>query len=195
VTAEAGAASGSTAKGAGTIGAMAAELGVSRDMVSKWRSRFLRDRLEGRIRPLLAGNDSGCRMIFGGKQMQKVDVQLEDDLTGGPADETLAFGVDGRDYEIDLNAKHAATFRRQLGAFVERARLVPRHRWRSTPRSAATRERSRQIRAWAERRGFEVAEHGRLPAHVVQEYERAHADAQPAMRERRIASSRTRRKH
>jgi transposase len=31
----------------GTIGAVAAELGVSRDMVSKWRSRFLRDRLEG----------------------------------------------------------------------------------------------------------------------------------------------------
>jgi transposase len=31
----------------GTIGAVAAELGVSRDMVSKWRSRFLHDRLEG----------------------------------------------------------------------------------------------------------------------------------------------------
>jgi transposase len=31
----------------GAIGEVAAELGVSRDMVSKWRSRFLRDRLEG----------------------------------------------------------------------------------------------------------------------------------------------------
>jgi transposase len=31
----------------GTIGAVAAELGVSRDMVSKWRSRFVRERLEG----------------------------------------------------------------------------------------------------------------------------------------------------
>ena len=31
----------------GTIGEVAADLGVSRDMVSKWRSRFLRDRLEG----------------------------------------------------------------------------------------------------------------------------------------------------
>lgn len=29
----------------GTIGSVAGELGVSRDMVSKWRSRFLRDRL------------------------------------------------------------------------------------------------------------------------------------------------------
>jgi transposase len=31
----------------GTIGEAAADLGVSRDAVSKWRSRFLRDRLEG----------------------------------------------------------------------------------------------------------------------------------------------------
>jgi transposase len=31
----------------GTIGVVAGELGVSRDMVSKWRGRFLRDRLEG----------------------------------------------------------------------------------------------------------------------------------------------------
>ena len=31
----------------GTIGAVAGELGVSRDMVSKWRGRFLRDRLGG----------------------------------------------------------------------------------------------------------------------------------------------------
>jgi hypothetical protein len=126
--------------------------------------------------------------------MQKVQVQLKDDLTGGPADETLMFGVDGRDYEIDLNAKHAASFRKQLAAFVERARRVPRRRHRTAPRSAASRERSRQIRAWAERRGFDVAEHGRLPAQVVQEYESAHTDARPATRERGIASSRTKRK-
>jgi transposase len=31
----------------GTIGAVAAELGVSRDMVSKWRGRFLAERLKG----------------------------------------------------------------------------------------------------------------------------------------------------
>jgi transposase len=31
----------------GTIGSVAAELGVLRDMMSKWRGRFLRDRLEG----------------------------------------------------------------------------------------------------------------------------------------------------
>ena len=127
--------------------------------------------------------------------MQKVEVQLEDDLTGGPADETVVFGVDGRDYQIDLNAKHAASFRKQLAAFVKRARLVAPRRARGTARSAASRERSRQIRAWAERQGFEIAEHGRLPAHIVQEYERAHREARPAGRGRSIASSRTKRRH
>ena len=112
--------------------------------------------------------------------MQKLEVQLEDDLTGGPADETIVFGVDGRDFEIDLNAKHAASLRKQLAAFVDRARPVRTHRPRESARTSATRERSREIRSWAEEQGFEVADHGRLPANVVAEYERAHSSAQPA---------------
>ena len=39
---------------------------------------------------------------------QKVSVVLEDDLTGGPAEQTVRFAFDGTDYEIDLNAKNAA---------------------------------------------------------------------------------------
>jgi hypothetical protein len=126
--------------------------------------------------------------------MQKVEVQLEDDLTGGPADETVRFGVDRRDYQIDLSAKHAATFRKQVAAFVERARLVTSRRSRGTVRSAASRERRRLIRAWAERQGFEVAEHGRLPAQVIQEYERAQNGARPPRPGRGSASSRTNRR-
>jgi hypothetical protein len=34
----------------------------------------------------------------------KVTVELEDDLTGGPADETVRFAVDGHGYEINLLA-------------------------------------------------------------------------------------------
>jgi hypothetical protein len=40
----------------------------------------------------------------------KITVALEDDLDGGPAEETLRFGVDGSEYEIDLNKKNASTF-------------------------------------------------------------------------------------
>jgi nucleoid-associated protein Lsr2 len=37
----------------------------------------------------------------------KITVVLEDDLDGGPADETVRFGIGGTDYEIDLNATNA----------------------------------------------------------------------------------------
>lgn len=35
---------------------------------------------------------------------QKVRIILEDDLDGGPADETIRFGLDGAHYEIDLSS-------------------------------------------------------------------------------------------
>ena len=45
---------------------------------------------------------------------QRVSVELEDDLDGGPADETLRFGIGGAEYEIDLSKKNASKFRRQI---------------------------------------------------------------------------------
>jgi hypothetical protein len=114
--------------------------------------------------------------------MQRVDVQLEDDLTGGPADETVEFGIDGRSYEIDLNARHAADFRRQLARFLERASLVrPTHR-RAPVRTLANRARSRQIRSWAEQQGFSVSDRGRLPREVIQQYESEHGEPQQSHR-------------
>ncbi len=111
--------------------------------------------------------------------MQRFEVQLEDDLTGGPADETVQFGVDGRTYELDLSAKHAADFRHRLAPFVRHARLARRGS-HPTVRTSANRERSRQIRAWAERQGYDVAAHGRLPANVVRQYDDAQRGGQPA---------------
>jgi hypothetical protein len=110
--------------------------------------------------------------------MQRVAIQLEDDLTGGPADETIKFAVDGRDYEIDLNTRHATAFRRQLAPFVQHARLVHAQRARARTRTTASRQRSRDIRAWAEQHGLPVAEHGRLPSNVVHEYELAYREGQ-----------------
>ena len=112
--------------------------------------------------------------------MQKVEVRLEDDLTGGPADETVEFGVDGKAYELDLNARHAADLRHRLAPFVERARLVPQRRFKTTARTAASRERSQQIRAWAEQHGVTVSARGRLPASIIQDYEAEHSGERPA---------------
>jgi hypothetical protein len=43
---------------------------------------------------------------------QKITVMLEDDLDGGPAAETVRFGLGGTEYEIDLNEKNAKAFRK-----------------------------------------------------------------------------------
>ena len=42
---------------------------------------------------------------------QSVQIILEDDLEGGPAEETVQFGLDGRQYEIDLSTANAEKLR------------------------------------------------------------------------------------
>lgn len=104
---------------------------------------------------------------------QKVTVALEDDLTGGPADETVRFAFEGADYEIDLNKKNAAAFHKQVAPYVEHARKTGRAQSRRAGRPAANRQRSGDIRAWAKEQGLAVSERGRIPASVVEQYHAA----------------------
>jgi hypothetical protein len=104
---------------------------------------------------------------------QKVTVALEDDLEGGPADETVRFGFDGADYEIDLSSQNARAFRKQLTPFVEHARKIGRGPARRTDRTTAGRQRSGDIRAWAREHGIAVSDRGRIPGSVVEQYRAA----------------------
>jgi hypothetical protein len=101
----------------------------------------------------------------------KITVALEDDLDGGPADETMRFAIGGTAYEIDLNKKNARAFRKQLAPFIEHARKAGRGQRRS--RSSSSRQRSGDIRAWANEQGIAVSGRGRIPASVVAQYEAA----------------------
>jgi Lsr2 len=107
------------------------------------------------------------------KMAQRVTVELEDDLDGGPADETLRFGLGGSEYEIDLSKKNASRFRRQIAPYIEHARKAGRGQRRRPVRAASSRERSGDIRAWAKDQGIPVSERGRIPASVVEQYEAA----------------------
>ena len=84
---------------------------------------------------------------------QKITVALEDDIDGGPADETVRFGLGGTDYEIDLSTKNATAFRRQLAPFIEHARKTGRGQRggrvgpRRTGSAARTSGRGRRTRA------------------------------------------------
>jgi hypothetical protein len=104
---------------------------------------------------------------------QKVTVVLEDDLTGGPAEQTIRFAFEGTDYEIDLNARNAAAFSKQLAPYLEHARRAGRAQFRRPGRTATSRERSGDIRGWAKEHGLAVSERGRIPANVVEQYNAA----------------------
>lgn len=104
---------------------------------------------------------------------QKVLVELIDDLKGGPAEETVRFGLDGREYEIDLNGKHAKDLRKTVEGYARCGRKV-RAAGELPLRSAARRRYTLVIRAWAKEQGHTFSDRGRIPVWIVDEYERVH---------------------
>jgi nucleoid-associated protein Lsr2 len=112
---------------------------------------------------------------------RKVEVSLIDDIDGAAADETVSFALDGRSYHIDLTTKRAEKFRADLARYIDAAQRVGRTRvTASTSRSARSgvaastiRAQNQAIRAWARRKKIHLAERGRIPQHVVEQYEAA----------------------
>ncbi|WP_062379570.1 histone-like nucleoid-structuring protein Lsr2 [Demequina pelophila] len=105
---------------------------------------------------------------------QKVQIVLEDDISGGPADETVNFCLDGVSYEIDLTAANAAELRDALGPWIVAARKTPvrnggRRRRAAAPAGAS----AATIRLWAAENGVPVPDRGRIPAAVREQYEAA----------------------
>ena len=101
---------------------------------------------------------------------QKITVALEDDLDGGPADESVRFGLGGTDYEIDLSTKNATAFRRKIAAFIGHGRKAGRGQRRRPGRTVSSRERSADIRAWAKDQGITVSDRGRISTSVAEQY-------------------------
>ncbi|MFF5371326.1 Lsr2 family protein [Streptomyces sp. NPDC013187] len=107
---------------------------------------------------------------------QKVQVLLLDDLTGGDADETISFGLDGKDYEIDLNEKNAAKLRKALAPFLKAGRKTggkssAGNRGRKAKPSRSESEPSSEVyRKWAASNGYEVSNRGRVPQSIKDAY-------------------------
>ena len=87
---------------------------------------------------------------------------------------TRAFSLDGRDYEIDLCEKHSQKFDEVLKRFSDKARKVTGRVTRPKRRTAAHRQHSAEVRAWAKRSGIAVSDRGRIPAQVIERYEASH---------------------
>lgn len=100
---------------------------------------------------------------------QKVNIVLVDDIDKSDAAETVSFGLDGKEYEIDLSAKNAQKLRDALALYVAHGRKAGgRRRGRSAGPSPA------DIRAWARDNGFDVPDRGRVSAQVREAYLAAH---------------------
>lgn len=112
---------------------------------------------------------------------QKVQVLLLDDLSGGEADETVTFALDGKTYEIDLNSDNADELRTALEPYVKAGRRAGGRAARGRGGRAAasgggsSSQDTAKIRAWAKENGYEVNDRGRVPANIREAYEKAGA--------------------
>jgi hypothetical protein len=106
---------------------------------------------------------------------------LVDDIDGGEADETVRFAVDGVQYEIDLSMKNAAKMRDALACYVEAGSKVGRAGGavrvaapRGSGPATVDRDQNRAIREWAQGKGMDVSDRGRIKQEIVDRY---HAEA------------------
>jgi hypothetical protein len=104
---------------------------------------------------------------------QRTQILYVDDIDGSQADGTVRFGLDGVDYEIDLNKKHAEQLAKAIRPFLEAARKVPSSR-RAARGQRPARQNQSDARAWARAQGITISDRGRIPAEVLAKYEAAH---------------------
>lgn len=109
---------------------------------------------------------------------QKVQTLFIDDLDGSEADGTVRFGLDGTNYEIDLNTKHAKELREALARYLSASRRIgsgARRPARNGRRALASALNTTEVREWAKAQGLEVKDRGRVPAELVVKFKAAAA--------------------
>ncbi len=100
-------------------------------------------------------------------------VSFIDDLDGSEASETIHFGLDGTEYEIDVNEKNAKELRELLSPYIANARRLARN---GKPyRRMNVGPDSKTVRAWALSQGLDCPERGRIPAAILAKYQAAHS--------------------
>lgn len=106
---------------------------------------------------------------------QKIQTLFVDDLDGSEAEGTVRFGLDGTEYEIDLNAKHAQALRASLARYVDAARRSPGSSRRPARggRGSSSGVNTTEVRDWAKAQGIEVKDRGRIPAELVVKFKAA----------------------
>ncbi|GHD88725.1 MULTISPECIES: histone-like nucleoid-structuring protein Lsr2 [Kocuria] len=111
---------------------------------------------------------------------QTVKIILEDDIDGGEANETVRFGLDGGQYEIDLSSANATKLRDALRPYVAAGRRASAKSGRSqnttTRPNRSGNPETPKIRAWAKKQGLQVSDRGRIHQDIQDKYYAAHND-------------------
>ena len=109
---------------------------------------------------------------------RRIQTLFVDDIDGSEAEGTVRFGLDGTEYEIDLNAEHAKALRNALAHYVSAGRRAGggvRRQARGGHRASANGVNSTEVREWAKAQGMEVKDRGRVPAELVVKFKAAAA--------------------
>lgn len=104
---------------------------------------------------------------------QKVKIILVDDIDSGSADETVRFGLDGTQYEIDLSTDNAKKLRGALKTYTDAGRKVGGRSTRPRGTGASRSNEAAQIREWARNNGYTVSERGRVNSEIIEAYRAA----------------------
>ncbi|WP_412099904.1 histone-like nucleoid-structuring protein Lsr2 [Corynebacterium aurimucosum] len=95
--------------------------------------------------------------------------QFFDDIDNKPLSEeelvVIRFSVDGKDYLLDVSQENADKFHAALGPFIKAAR----HPVKKDTR----RYKPADVRVWAAKHGYQVAERGKIPNEVILAYRNA----------------------
>ena len=128
--------------------------------------------LNGRREDILATGEGGLQVA------QKIAVTYACDYDQIEIPEgqlrVRRFSFDGRDYEVDLCVRHSGRFDDTISRYAQRARKSSARPQAVKRRTAAHRQHSASVRAWAKEMGIAVGDRGRIPADVVARYEAAH---------------------
>ena len=114
---------------------------------------------------------------------KQVITLLTDDLDGSEADRTVEFGLDGTSYTIDLSDKNIGKLRKVLEPYIAAGTRVGRggsdgrggaRNGRANISARGNRDQNQAIRDWAAKNGYELSGRGRIPASVVEAFNKAH---------------------
>jgi len=113
---------------------------------------------------------------------KKVTATLVDDFESSAgrevaADQTVAFSLDGRDYEIDLCGKNAVKLRGDFEKWTQHARVIGRVKGRGSasraiharPSDGMTSDQRKEAREWLRGNGWpQLGDRGRIPADAME---------------------------